>query len=366
MKKTINPGRVLINLMLAMFVALFIGVAFSLGSVATLAIMGGIFALGFIPKTSGVVAFAGIQTEVWASDIQENLFANALFLKASKDHSDYVHYKSVHLPQAGAGTGVVVNRSSFPATASERTDTILTYSLDSYSTDPTVIRNVDQAQISYDKRMSVMGDHIGVLSERLGDQGAVNWAPTTAGRLMVTSGADVTTALAPGATGTRKAITIDDIAKLGRIMDADLMPQNGRKLLLQSDIFWQLFAISDILRASYNGFQGQPNVLANGVVARLLGFDIMVRSKVNVFATGANAPKAVGASSATTDVLGSLAWHEAAVARAEGAIQVYSQSGDNGQGDPAHYGVILSSEVLFGSSKLRTDSKGIINLVQGA
>jgi hypothetical protein len=304
-----------------------------------------------------------LQTEIWVNDIQENLFQQSLFVPMSTSHDGFIANKTVHIPQAGANPATAVNRSSLPATITQRTDVDLTYNLDQYSTDPILITDLDELQISYDKRNSVMGQHIMTLSETVGNFVANKWATSTAGRIVRTSGAASATALAPSATGTRKAVALQDIANLSARLDKDNVARTGRKLLMPVDMFWQLFTISEIVRASYNGFQ--VNALATGVVAQLFGFDIMIRPSVVVY-DATPTLKAVGAAGAATDNLGCVAWHTDYVAKALGQIKVFSDSGDNGAGKPEYYGIILSGLVMLGAAKLRTDEKGIAVLVQEA
>ncbi len=135
---------------------------------------------------------------------------------------------------------------------------------------------------------------------------------------------------------------------------------------MPSDMFWQLFQISEVVRASYNGFQVQPSTVATGTVAQLFGFNIFMRPSVTIFTNDAPPVlKAVSAGSAADDNLGCLAWHQSFVAKALGSIDVFADSGDNGKGKPEYYGVLLSSLVMMGGTILRSDSKGVVNLVQG-
>lgn len=304
-----------------------------------------------------------LQTEIWVQDIQENLYSQSLFVPMSTSHDGFVANKTVHVPQAGGNPATAINRSSLPATITQRTDTDLTYNLDQYTTDPILITNLDDLQVSYDKRNSVMGQHINTLSETVGTFTANKWATSTAGRIIRTSGALSSSALAPGATGTRKLVTLEDVAGLAKRLDMDNVPRTGRKLLMQAEMFWQLFTISEIVRASYNGFQ--VNALQTGVVAQLFGFDIMIRPAVVVY-DATPTLKAVGAATAATDNMGCIAWHVDYVAKALGQIEVFSDSGDNGRGKPEFFGIILSGLVMLGAAKLRTDEKGIAVLVQVA
>jgi hypothetical protein len=236
--------------------------------------------------------------------------------------------------------------------------------MDEFTTDPILIRNIEELQISYDKRGSVMNSHYEVLRQSVGNKVAYNWTPQGVDSIIRTTG-DNTGALPPGATGTRKAVTIADIIALASRMDTMGVPQANRYLMLPGAMFWELLSISDVLKASYNGFSGNQSVLATGVVAELMGFKLLKREAVNIW-SNATPPvlKAIGAASAASDNYGAIAWHPSYVAKAQGDIKIFSDSGDNGEGKPEYYGIILSALVMMGAARLRTDGKGILNLVQ--
>ena len=302
--------------------------------------------------------------EIWVQDVQEALNRNADFLPYSVDHSAYIAFGTVHVPQSGSNPTVVKNPATVPLAISERTDTDRTYALNQFALEPTLISNLDELQISYDKRQSVLGQQITTLTQRIGDEVAISWSATGAANIVGTTGSAVATSLAPGATGTRKAVTLADIASLASKLDKDNVPRQNRKLLMSTDMFWELFQISDVIRASYNGFQNQPNVLANGIVAMLYGFEIMMRPVVSVYANSATSPKAFGAATATTDNLACIAFHSTTVARALGSMTPLYDSGSNGNGKPEYLGSIFNMEVMLGSAILRADMKGVAALVQ--
>jgi hypothetical protein len=302
--------------------------------------------------------------EIWVQDVQEALNRNADFLPYSVDHSAYIAFGTVHVPQSGSNPTVVKNPATFPLAISERTDTDRTYALNQFALEPTLISNLDELQISYDKRQSVLGQQITTLTQRIGDEVAISWSATGAANIVGTTGSAVATSLAPGATGTRKAVTLADIASLASKLDKDNVPRQNRKLLMSTDMFWELFQISDVIRASYNGFQNQPNVLANGIVAMLYGFEIMMRPVVSVYANTVTTPKAFGAATATTDNLACIAFHSTTVARALGSMTPLYDSGSNGNGKPEYLGSIFNMEVMLGSAILRADMKGVAALVQ--
>ena len=305
--------------------------------------------------------------EVWIQDVQNALNQNADFLPFSTDHSAYIAFGTVHVPQSGANPTALVNPSSFPLTIGQRVDTELTYSLNQYALQPTLITNIDELQVSYDKRQSVIGQQMSTLTEVIGNVVANSWSASGAANIVRTTGT-AGSSLAPSATGTRKAVTLLDISNMAKKLDKDNVPRVGRKLLMPADMFWELFTISEVVRASYNGFQA--NALASGVIAQIFGFDVLVRPTVAIYDnTGTPVLKTLTAgyyTGAATDNLACIAWHPSYVSRGLGSMSPMYDSGSNGNGKPEYLGSLFNMEVMLGSAKLRSDLKGVVALVQAA
>lgn len=303
-----------------------------------------------------------IEKEIWISDIQENLFAGNEFVKKGLDHSQWISNKTVHIPQAGANPAVSKNRSSLPATVAQRTDTDLTYSMAEYTTDPILVTNIEELQVNYAKRSSVLSQHIATLGDVIGNSTAHAWAPAGAGTFRKTTGSAVSSALAPSATSTRLAITLADIAAAAGMLDKQNVPRAGRILLMPSDIYnGQLLAIADAYQAQSYG----QSALPTGVIARMFGFEIMLRPSVVVYDnTATPVLKAIDAdgtptTEATTDNMACLAFHPSFVCQAVGDTKVFYE-----ENSPLYYGNILDALQMFGAAKLRTDQKGIVAIVQ--
>lgn len=304
-----------------------------------------------------------LQREVWSTDIQENLFANNAFMMRAMDHSQWVNYKTVHIPQAGANMAVVKNRQILPAAITERTDTELTYNLNEYTAEPIVIRNIDELQLSYSKRMDVLGQYTDVLGDTVANNTLYTWAPSGTTRIIRTSGTATGNALAPGATGTRNALTLLDIQKAKAKLDAENVPQEGRVMIIPSDMYnADLLAIPNIVQYFQNG---SAAVLPTGVVAKLFGFDIIVRSSVLVYDNSSTPViKTIGdngipTSPATTDELAVLFYHPNFVAKALGGIDIFYD-----EGKPEYYGSLFSALVMHGATKMRTSQIGVGAIIQ--
>lgn len=301
-----------------------------------------------------------LQTEVWVNDIEDVLFEGSEFVNMSMNHDAFIVNETVHVPQSGTIPAVEKNRSVFPASATERSDTELTYTVDSFSTDPIRVRDFEDLQISYAKRQSVMSQHIEKISEEIGTQTAFNWAPEgDLVKVIETTGAG--TSLGPdGATAKNKIVTAD-IAGAAKKLDADKVPANGRFLLMELSMYYELFTIEELTRKDFM----DRTALPAGVIDRLFGFNIMVRPTTVLYDfTAPTAPvrQAIGAAPGAADGFACIGWQQSYVAKAKGSTGVFSL--DN---DPLHYGTVMSAEVALGSSPLRNDTRatGTVAIAQG-
>ena len=296
-----------------------------------------------------------VQTEVWVRDIEEVLFAeNNQFLRASVNHDAFVVNKTVHVPQAGSLPGATKNRTVFPAPILDRADTTLDYDLDSFSVDPVRIGRIDEVQISYQKRQSVMKQHLNILTDIIALEGIFNWASDTGANQVRTTGSTADDNLPPQATGVRKRLTVVDIKNLAKKMDEQNVPDKERWLLLPAAMYYENFTINDLIKSDIAGILTLPTGVAN----KILGFNVMKRSETVIYD---NSPvrKAVGAAPANDDNFGGIAWHVDFVATALGAIEVFAN-----EKDAPNYGTVISADVLSKTTKLRTDEAGIVTLIQ--
>lgn len=289
------------------------------------------------------------RVELWAKTIIEGLYPDDSFMSKSIDDSQYVYLgKKVHVPQAGAAPKVEKNRSSVPATAETREDTDLEYEIAEFTTDPILIPNADNYELSYSKRESVVRVARNELMEKVAADMLLNWAPKSTETYQAT-GVEVD-AYQASATGKRKMINRQDVLNLMTQFDRQNIPQKNRFLLLDALMYGKLLA--DLTESDKNMFLASADA-AKGILGNLYGFNIMKRSEVLRYS---DAKSAVAASSSTaTDLPAGLAWHMDSVSRALGDVRAF----DN-RGDALYYGDILSFLIRTGGHKRRKDKKGVI------
>ncbi len=296
-----------------------------------------------------------LQTEIWVSDIQETLYQGSEFVNNSTDDSAFVENKTVHLPQSGTSPAIVKDRSSLPATITQRTDSEETYTLSEYTTDPILITDIDELQTSYAKRSSVLGQHVNTLNERIGDETAQIWAPEGSASLVLRTTGAATADQPAGTTATRRLVLKEDIAKMAQKLDTDNMPMNDRFLLMPVSMYYELFQVDALIRRDFT----DTTALPTGVINQIFGFNVMVRPTVALH-DGSDNKLAVGATPATNDSFSAIAWHRSAVRKALGSIKVFAD-----EDKPEYYGSVFSALIMHGARQSRTGSTGVVALSQG-
>jgi hypothetical protein len=336
------------NIAGASAIALATGLPFAgvLGGGALVSLFGG--------AASGQMNMA-IQKEIWMNTIIEGLFADNSFLSKAINADEFVNMgKVVHIPNAGSASNVVKNRTSFPAAVTVRTDVDLIFNLDEFTTDPIRIPQADTVELSYNKRESVIRQDRANLAEKVSDSFLFQWSPPAAGNIIKTTG-DAVAAHTAAATGNRTAFSKKDVNAAMLRFNRDNIPQEGRYLLLDADMYSQL--LDSMTEKDAQAFHALAD-LKNGVVGKFYTFNVMMRSKVLRY-TGGGAPKDWATAGAATDNAAALAWHENSVCRALGEVVAFEN-----EKDPAYYGDIYSFLVRAGGRPMRSDVKGLLAIAQ--
>jgi hypothetical protein len=319
-------------------------------------------ALSLIPNTRGKesgLACMAIQAEIWQSHIEGNLFKNNDFLTKSADASQYVlSGKVVHIPQAGAKASVTKNRSSLPASVTQRTDSDVTYTLDTYSTDPMLLQDAEEAELTYDKRSSLISEHERALNETIADNVLITWSPSLAAQMVRTTGDAIDTHLAD-TTGTRKKLKIADFKNAIKVLDKQNVSPAMRYCSISTEMMSQL--TEELTENQLSAFSKTFDP-AKGILGELLGVTIYQRSSVVTY-TNAATPvvNAYGAAANADDNDAVLIWQADCVERAVGATKFFDRTND-----PTYYGDIYSFETRVGARKRRTNQEGVVAIIQAA
>ena len=344
------------NLVWVLSMSLMVSALFAFNAVATAAV----FLFGSQLSNAGTgFASMAVTKEIWENDIIGNLFKDNQFAARAVSGDQYVvNGKVVHIPVAGAPTASQKNPSSFPISGVQRTDTDILYSLDNYFQAPKFVQNIEQYELSYDKRQSIMGEMNAQLIQDAMDGLLYRWAfqsatdLSTPGNSILTVGS-ATAATISGATGNRKLFDATMFGKVKLAMDRANISPNGRTALLTADHYQQLLdSLTDAARTNFYRLAD----MQKGIMGQYLGFDVIMRSTIqrwrlvsSVWTPVDEQASGFAASTKTGDSAASLFWQQDAVERARGEVNVFEETG---RAD--YYGDLFSMNMRLGGRQRRT------------
>lgn len=171
-----------INVVLAFLASLFIAPALgaSVPLVATTIVATSTVAQYIAPELFKGIAMEGLQTEVWIAGIKENPIPNNSFVYQSVDLSQYVEHNKLHLAEAGVEPPVHEDyfaTANSPLPVADIADIANEVVLHTYSTEQTRHRQLQEIELAYDKRSSVIQRHRVSLAKNIGKRAAYAWAP---------------------------------------------------------------------------------------------------------------------------------------------------------------------------------------------
>src|SRR5574343_300747 len=225
MKKLFNTGYGLIAVVL-MAIALVVPMA---GVSAPLIGGGSLVVAGaaYLNNMTGIVS-VGLNQEIWLPDLEEGFYADDALLAEFQDLSAFVDNDKINLAEAGVDPEVFVNAAT-DIPYSQRTDVPIALELDTLDTENTLLKSAETAELSYDKRKSIIDGHANSLKMWFLTRLLFNLAPSTNTAwhpILETTGAD-------DGTG-RKRLTFADVLKLKRAFDQQRIPAAGRVIALSS------------------------------------------------------------------------------------------------------------------------------------
>lgn len=293
-----------------------------------------------------------LNKEIWTQDIIDNLYKdNSFATRCINRDGDVLNGTVVHTPVAGAPSGVKKNLSTFPQTATVRTDVDNTYALDALYALPRRIPNLDKYELSYDKRQSVVGEDTQNLIQNAMDNLLWRWAPTAVANIIETTGDDTAEDLIDDiAIGTRKVFTKAELKKAAKALDKREFGAFPKVAVLTAAHYHQFFeSLSDAEKTNFNNVAN----LRDGVIGRYMGIDIIMRSSVLRYRKSGSVYTAVDTlddsfTPGPNDLSASLVYAENAVERALGTVDVF----DN-PGQALYYGDVFSAMMYFGGRQRR-------------
>ncbi|MFL0089874.1 hypothetical protein [Tenacibaculum maritimum] len=270
--KKLNIKAVITNIILA--ILLFVGLAPLFGVNFSAGISLAVFALGFIPKStrSGSIAMEGLQKEVWIDQLVENFYPENHFILDGIDFTQFVENNKVNFAAAGDDPQTVKNRTRAqrPIPVTYADDVALQLELDNFSSDTTVVVDVEAKELSYNKMEVDLNKHRRSIRMKYAASGIYDIAPN--------SETDHTLILE--ATGhdaiTNEACFVDaDFSKLKGEWDDREYPAEGRVVVMPSRELEKFKRNSDTLKKQV-GFKNAVGNLSSKIY-EIEGFEIKTR-----------------------------------------------------------------------------------------
>lgn len=293
---------------------------------------------------------------LWINAIMEQLFDENPFLEKALNWDEYVTagFKTVVIPQAGLPAGYERNRVTLPATINTRSDSDVQYDMTDYTSDPRLITQLEQKQLSYDKLASETRLMLANIKDGVALDMIYNWRAAGAGNVILTTGGSKATTLT-GSTGNRKKIVFADFLNAKEVLDKAKAPQGGRIMLMPSTMYNEAMLDKDIT----DNFNTKVADLNKGILGEFLGFTIYNRSEVIRYDTN-GAAKVPTAATAATDSHAALFWHPNFIGRSKGNVEVFADA----EPRPEYYGRVISSQMQAGGRKVYADGRGVGAIVQ--
>jgi hypothetical protein len=257
--------------------------------------------------------------ELWTDIIREEFFPDSSFLNEPISMDAFVENNKLHMTLAGAKPNVLVNNTSWPIGSATRTDVDKERSLNTFDSENTIIRSIDELETNYAKRESVLRQHRNVLFERAAIDASFNFLPASTAAL--TPVIETTGTLVSGFRQTKRA----DIIELARRLDLQNIPREGRVIVMHPD------ALAEIMVEDITLFN-QITAATNGQsLATVYGFKVYIYTIPHLY-VAANTKKALGSTYAATDkYVRALVFHNQEVFRAMGTIDMFETIKDPGQ-----------------------------------
>lgn len=185
MKRLFSVSAFFINLMLAFVLSMVFSYAVpeaNIDPVVTAVVTATVFAVVqyFAPNLFAGKAMMALQTQVWTSEIIENPFPDHSFIKKSVDLSEWVEHNKINLVEAGVEPAVYedyFNGNEDPLPLANIQDIPHEVVLKTYSTEQTRHRELQDVELQYDKRASIIARHKKALDRNMGVRAAFAWTP---------------------------------------------------------------------------------------------------------------------------------------------------------------------------------------------
>lgn len=307
---------------------------------------------------------AELRTTLYSKELQKQIFPDSSFYKRSIAETGVADSViSVEKPVQGKGNKAKEGEpESYPLKVSIAKDTKKTYDTTLLYCEPILIDSQSEMLTNYSKRQTKQQQQAAELELKAANYCAYHWSPTKADNILKTSGTGRASNI-QGFSSNRKAVTKDDFVNLHNLMMRMNVASMGGSWfgMITPDMYSDILKMPDFVDYYKTGMQSK---LETGVVGRILGIEIMVRSTdechAGILYDAAGNPLRAESEMKDELLAGGLFWNEKMVCRAEGTLRSVINT------DAPGYlgGTIIESFVRFGADIIRDDQRGVITLLE--
>lgn len=284
-----------------------------------------------------------LNKQIWTDQIMKGFYPEPSFLNYAKDYSSLAEFDIINMADAGFDPNVLINNTTYPIAITQRNDTPLSFELDLFETENTLVSSPEAVELAYDKMESVIYGHRMALQSKTALKAAHAFAPnqdTQFTPVIRTTGNDNGEGY--------KSITIQDILKLKRKFDLLDIPVDKRFLVLDPR------HTEDLILHDLKSFKDITDFV-NGTPKRFAGFNILEFTKNPTYngATGVKNP--FSAIPTANDVFSSFAFSGDEVMKADGTVKMYERVND-----PELRGTVVGFDKRFIALPIRNKGIGAI------
>lgn len=301
--------------------AIIIGLATSVTTVMTgwspAIVAPSIITLSLFVNLPAGVAMAGLNKELWISELLEGFYGDDSFLMEWRNFDAFVENDKLNLAEAGVNPNVLINNTTYPIPIADRNDLPISIELDRFDTENQSVKYADKAELVYDKLKSIIFGHKQALRMAFMERAVHAAAPAADSSdtpLIKCSGVD-------NGSGYKKMI-YDDILAAQTAFDEAEVPEEGRRIIFSAVHLAQLKSEDQKL---------YKDMIKDG---EIFGFKIhkLASKRLPKYDTVDDSKVAFGAVAPGTAQTATLFYHKDEVCRAKGTEDMfYAEAASNPQ-----------------------------------
>jgi hypothetical protein len=258
------------------------------------------------------------------------------------------------------------NPTVFPLPVHSTEDSVLSYSIDSMSTEATFINDVDEMLTVFSKRANELKKHAKAMETQYTDKILYNWAlpVSVTGSFVETTGA-AAAVLNGNMTGTRKVMTRDDVIKAKTILAKQEVDTDNLVMLMDTAMYYNVYELDEFILYTSTGSKDPAGINQNGAIGSIFGMQVFVRNGGTFYGKTLNVKQSYLNSDGTRykgaadDNLSVMIWNPAYVRYSFGDEKTYTEIDS-----PVYQGSVFSTKLRCGAARSRSDNKGVVMIVQ--